>query len=403
MQKPVTVLHLSASDKGGAYVMAANMVKEQKRQGDNALHLIYTGKLANIAITGIGFIDRFLKITLHAFEKLQLLLHEKDGSTRFKFSLGHPGIPYLLLKKHIRKADIIHIHWMNKGFINIRDLEKFGKPIVWTMHDIWAVTGGCHLTMGCTRYTEGCGHCPMLSVPDENDISALQVQVKQRVYGKAKPLLISPGKWMDNNVANSFLGQNIGHGIIKNGVDTAVFNYSEDQVFHPVVTIGFVAANLNDTNKALFRLAEALELVPDKSKFKLLLVGEQKTAFDFEIPCDYEIVSGINNPNDMAVLYRKMDVLAVTSTMETFPTTLMEGCCCGTLCIGFDVGGVGEIITPFIGQLIPAFDIRAFADGLMHFADSKMEKRHIAAYGAKNFSLAAMCDKYRALYLSMAE
>ncbi|MES2618791.1 MAG: glycosyltransferase [Bacteroidota bacterium] len=400
MQKPIAVLHLSASDKGGAFVVAANMANHLDDATIVSSHLIFTGLHQNVAITGIPLIDKFIKFVLHALEKLQLMLHEKSKSTRFKFSLGHPGLPYFILKKYIRKADIIHIHWMNKGFINIRDLQKFKKPIVWTTHDIWAVTGGCHLTLGCTNFTTGCGNCPMMAEPGTEDISRYLVNLKRKIYSNINLTLVSPSKWMGFNIANSWLGKDIKQLVIPNGVDTSIFHFKETLTENKLI-IGFVAANLNDPNKALYRLIHAITLLKDPNRVKLLLVGNKKAEFDFTIPCEYEIVSGISGAETMAALYQRMDVLAVTSSMETYPTTLMEGACCGTLTIGFNVGGISEIIVPFIGQLIQPFDIPAYALGLQHFCDNRMEKIHVATYAANNFGIQKMGNQYKALYQTL--
>ena len=189
MLKPIRVVHLSASGNGGAYVVAQNLVNQMQSVGIVAEHLVFSGKKTNIKIGFIPIIDRLFKTGLHAFEKFIQLFYEKNKGVRFKFSLGKPGIPYFFIQRKLKSADIIHIHWINKGFIDIDDLRKFKKPIIWTCHDIWAVTGGCHLTNGCNQFMNGCGSCPMLSMPFPGDISRQLVQKKEGVY-KSINLLI---------------------------------------------------------------------------------------------------------------------------------------------------------------------------------------------------------------------
>lgn len=403
MLKPIRVVHLSASDNGGAFVVAQNLVNEMKSVGISAEHLVFSGKKANFKLSFIPLLDRLLKIGLHATEKLIQLFFEKNKSVRFKFSLGKPGIPYFLIKRKLKTADIIHIHWINKGFLDISDFTKFNKPIIWTCHDIWAVTGGCHLTNGCNNYLTGCGNCPMLLMPYPNDISKQLVLNKERIYKKLELTLVSPSKWMDKNIQNSYLGKAIERMTISNGINTSVYHHQEVETDENTFVIGFVSANLNDENKALFRLIEAIKLLPELKTFKLLLVGKKKAEFGFEIPCEFEIISDANTPEKMAKLYNKMDAMAVTSTLETFPTTLMEATCCGVSVIGFNVGGVGELIIPFNGQLIAPFDIEAFARGIQHFKENRMEKALLSKHSIERYGVKKMAQAYQNLYIKMLE
>jgi glycosyltransferase involved in cell wall biosynthesis len=129
-----------------------------------------------------------------------------------------------------------------------------------------------------------------------------------------------------------------------------------------------------------------------------MLIGIQKEEFKFEIPCNYRIISNINDAEKMAELYQQMNVLAVTSTLETFPTTLMEASCCGASLIGFNVGGIREIIVPFTGQLITPFNIENFAEGIQHFIENKMDKLLLSEYSQEKFGNEKMVKAYKDLY-----
>lgn len=398
MLKPIRVVHLSASDNGGAFVVAQNLVNQMQSSGIDAEHLIFSGRKANIRISFLSILDKLIKTGFHAFEKFIQTFYEKNKRVRFKFSLGKPGIPYFFINRKLKSADIIHIHWINKGFIDIDHLRKFKKPIVWTCHDIWAVTGGCHLTNGCNQFMSGCGNCPMLLMPYPEDISRQLVQKKDSIYKNINLTFVSPSKWMDRNIANSYLGKNQPHSVITNGVNTSIYKHNGIENETEVFVIGFVAANLNDENKALYRLIEAVSLLPDLHNYRLLLVGKKKSEFTFEIPCEYEIISDANKAEKMTELYNRMDALAVTSTLETFPTTLMEATCCGVSVIGFNVGGVGELIIPFNGQLIAPFDIAAFARGIQHFRENRMEKALLSKHSKERYGIQKTAEAYLKLY-----
>jgi hypothetical protein len=106
-------------------------------------------------------------------ERLSFLPWERDKSVRFSFSLANFGTD---ISHHplVQRADVIHLHWWNQGFLSLRNLEalgRSGKKIVWTLHDMWAFTGGCHYDWGCGRFSDACGKCPYLRFPSEKDLS----------------------------------------------------------------------------------------------------------------------------------------------------------------------------------------------------------------------------------------
>lgn len=401
MKERPRVIHLSASDSGGAYVFAHNLVSALAKKDVQTAHKIYTGKAQNISFTGIRPVDSLIKAGLHAMEKFIFLFFERGPDIRFKFSLGYPGMPLRKLRRMCRDYDIIHLHWINKGFIKVKHLEKLGKPIVWTCHDIWPVTGGCHLTYGCENYRHHCGRCPMLKHPSPHDLSYHLFGVKEKVYAKLDLHFVSPSRWMKDNTTSSALGKEHTHYKINNGINTNVFKYlgksPEDKKF----CIGFVAANLNDENKALHRLVEAVNMLDNKDEYRLILIGQQKHAFDFEVQIGHKVFDSIRDPADMAELYSEMDLLAVTSTLETFPTTLMEAACCGAMTIGFDVGGVKEIIEQTTGLLVPPYDVRKLAQGIVQLKNEAAQKASISEQATRTFSIDTTAAHYLELYQSI--
>jgi glycosyltransferase involved in cell wall biosynthesis len=402
MKDRLRVLHLSASDHGGAYLFAENLVKNLGSAHFDLKHLVYTGERQNISLTGIKVLDKWIKFGLHAFEKAVFLLYEKDKSLRFKFSLGFPGIPLFLLKRLCSGYDIIHLHWINKGFINIRHLGKLGKPIVWTCHDIWPVTGGCHLTFGCNHYQTGCGHCPYLKNPSRNDLSSKLLSKKEKIYQHLNLTLVSPSQWMLANTQAAMLGKGHTHVLINNGVDTRIFNFQGKSHTQSKFRIGFVAANLNDENKALHRLAGAISLLENKEDYQLVLIGRKKQDFSFPIDIDYEIFEDINTSEKMAEQYNHMDLLAVTSTLETFPTTLLEASCCGVFCTGFDIGGIREITDATGGKVLKPFDIAQLAQTIQEVKTGGYDKTALSAKASARFGLDKTAETYGALYRQLA-
>ncbi|MFM8487337.1 MAG: glycosyltransferase, partial [Bacteroidota bacterium] len=98
----------------------------------------------------------------------------------------------------VQRADVIHLHWWNQGFLSLRNLEalgRSGKKIVWTLHDMWAFTGGCHYDWGCGRFSDACGKCPYLRFPSEKDLSNQVWKRKKSLY-PAGMEIVTCSKWL---------------------------------------------------------------------------------------------------------------------------------------------------------------------------------------------------------------
>jgi len=92
--------------------------------------------------------------------------------------------------------DIIHLHWINAGFLSIGSLSAFEKPIVWTMHDMWPITGGCHYAGRCRRFESNCGRCPALGSSRSRDLSRLIWDKKSAVFDGLDLTVVTPSTWL---------------------------------------------------------------------------------------------------------------------------------------------------------------------------------------------------------------
>lgn len=396
--KAAKILHLNASDSGGAFVFAENLIKGLSACSPYVgHHALYSGAAQNINLFNSPRLHKSFAFGQHAAEKFKLLWHEKDSSVRFKFSMSESGMPLKALKALCEPYDLIHLHWINKGFIRLEDLKALNKPLVWTCHDAWPFTGGCHLPNTCRQYEQSCGHCPMLKHPNANDLSAKVFKRKQALYPHLNLHLVSPSLFMQSQIEHSSLGKALPHTCIPNGIDTALFTPDLERSSERF-TIGFVAANLNDPNKALRRLIEAMSYLPADFDYQLLLVGQQKQAFDFSLPDHCEIIQNANSKTAMINAYQRMDALVCSSSIETYPTTLMEGFSCGVMGFGFEVGGVPEILNAMQTKAIAAFDTKAMAAALLDYANSKCNKMALHEKARTVFDAQITARAYSKIY-----
>ena len=127
------------------------------------------------------------------------------------------------VNRNIFNSDLLHLHWVEAGFISIESLKNVKCPIVWTMHDSWVFTGGCHLPDGCLKYQEKCGKCPHLQSSSEFDLSRINYLRKKYFWKDLNITLVAPSNWLASCARKSSLFKNFKVEVIPNGIDTNVF------------------------------------------------------------------------------------------------------------------------------------------------------------------------------------
>lgn len=282
--------------------------------------------------------------------------------------------PNMLRDKYVQPvnaagADIQHLHWIGSGFLQIESLAKLNGPLVWTLHDQWAMTGGCHISFGCEKFTHHCGACPVLHSSNENDLSRLIFRRKERAWNGLKIHIITPSAWLGKDVKRSTLLAGFPHSVIPNGLNLKLFRPWDKAIAREAldlppdklcVLFGAMAAT-HDRNKGFVELTQALKHLREDSeiadKVMLLVYGAYAptSPSDFGFPVRYMGV--LHDSPTIAMLYSASDVAVVPSLYENFPTTALEAAACGVPCAGFATTGVQEIIEDGVtGYLAKAYD-----------------------------------------------
>lgn len=147
---------------------------------------------------------------------------------RVIFSTGCVGVDFTKTTEY-RDADIIHLHWINAGLVNIRHLNKVKKPIIWTFRDMWPMTGGCHYSLDCEKYLYNCGNCPQLGGKHFTDLSYLVLK-RKRKYIPKNLKIVAISHWLTDCAKKSSLFRGYDVRTIHNNIDTKVFFPIEKQI-----------------------------------------------------------------------------------------------------------------------------------------------------------------------------
>jgi glycosyltransferase involved in cell wall biosynthesis len=350
-------------------------------------------------------------------EKLKLRQNLTRKNDLFKFETGVTG-KNILKDARVSESDIIHLHWINQGFLSLRTLGQLAsiKPLVWTMHDMWPFTGGCTYSGECANYKNSCGHCPFLRRRNSNDLSHLIWEKKETIYKSTRITLVGPSQWMAARAGESALGKLADIQSIPNAIDTDFFSPSDPEkarrtlgVDENALILLFGAQNIDDERKGFRYLAESLRIIREGNpaiagKILLLVFGETKNVNLFrDFPVKVKYLGIIRDQENLKLAYLASSLYVHCATIDNLPNTIVEALSCGTPVIASGSGGTEELITDgFNGFLVQKENAGALADCIIQFSgliNSWPGFRNNARTKAVNsFSMKMIARSWSALY-----
>jgi glycosyltransferase involved in cell wall biosynthesis len=346
---------------GGAPAACMRLLKALEINSVDARLQVQEKKTSEPGVHGLGntLYGRF-KIRFNFFyERLPFIwLRAKEKSLRFAFSTASTGTD-ITKEKDIINADILHLHWINSGFLSIRDIEKLtemGKPIVWTLHDMWAFTGGCHYAGDCDHFLNHCGNCWMLRYANDKDWSYDGWQRKRALLASSKNIVfVTCSNWLADVARKSSLLKDFRIEAIPNPIDTTIYAPQNRQTARGKWGISadskvvlFGAANIMDRRKGISYLVDALNKLKidyqGSTTIEVVIFGKNKS-FDMALlPFKVIEVGIITSQTDLAGLYSLADVYVSPSIEDNLPNTIMESLACGTPVAAFNTGGIPDMV-----------------------------------------------------------
>ncbi len=295
--------------------------------------------------------------------------------------------------------DVVHVHWGGHGFVPARSLPAFDAPLVWTLHDAWAFTGGCHLPGDCARHAGSCGACPQLGSRREEDLSRLIWLRKEEAWRETRVAFVAPSRWMAGVARSSRMLAKTRIEVIPNGLDTEFFRPRENIAARQSLglpedrmLIACVAMHATrDPHKGFDLLAAALRALPTEARARALLVvaGDRGQGPVPETGVPVRFLGPLRTDEQLAALYAASDVLASPSRVENLSCVVAEAMACGIPVVAFRVGGNADLVDHGVtGLLAEAFDIDALAE---HLKDLLMNKERRCAMGSAARSK-ALCE-----------
>jgi glycosyltransferase involved in cell wall biosynthesis len=407
----MNILIISTSDlHGGAAIAAYRLLNALHAQGEHVKMLVRDKFSDNSLVIKAG---NLIENKWNFYrERGEIFLRNRlSKKYLFDVSIANTGVSIVDLPE-FREADIIHLHWVNQGMLSIKEIGKIiasGKKIVWTMHDMWALTGICHHAGDCCRYEMSCGLCPYLVSGLQNDLSNAVFRKKQKAYSQENITFVACSDWLKKLANKSPLTNNQSVVSIPNPIDTQMYQPKNKtqirrQLNLPIdkKIILFAAVKASDKRKGMDYLIEASRLLKSQADDILFLIaGNNGEEIEKEFALS-AINTGYISPEKMPDLYNAADVFVTPSLQENLPNTIMEAMSCGTPCVGFNIGGIPEMIdhqkTGYVAEYKNAKDlakgiywtlfeadsetlsVNAREKTLSKYAQEKIAKRYIEIY-----------------------
>lgn len=408
------ILMLNTFDEiGGAARAASRLLWGERRQGiDSRLLVQHKTGAAEGVICHAGGLRRLARRMKMALGTLPVRRYPNAPENNFSPAM----LPdHLVAEIAAVNPDIAHLHWLGAGFLRLETLGRLNKPLVWTLHDSWAFTGGCHVPFDCTRYRQTCGVCPVLGSSRENDLSRRVWRRKAQAWRDLDLTLVAPSRWLADCARSSSLFRDARVEVIPNGLETDLFRpldkkASRDRLGLPqnrkIILFGAIRA-VSDRNKGMHLLLPALRSLASRRTDLMALTFN---AFDQADPVDpgmpVTAFGQIRDDEKLAAVYSAADVFVVPSIQEAFCQTAVEAMACGTPVVAFGATGLLDVVEHGkCGYLAEPYEVEDLARGIAWILDDQERHHRLSGQARRKveaeFNIEKVAQSYARLYNQM--
>ena len=410
------VLHVNCSDKyGGAARAAYRLHHAMVENGIDSEMLVLKNETKEWRINSFGNFNWIYRTGLAFIEK-KICNYFGGVETTYPWSVGLIDNSKFIDYINNSMVDVVNLHWVNGGCLSVNNISQIKKPIVWTLHDSWAFTGGCHIPYDCEKYKIDCSGCKHFRTVFGYDYVNAIFRKKEKSY-PASMVIVCPSRWLleCSHASNLFRHRTLYN--IANTINTNMYKPIEKKTARRILNLDenkkyilFGAMDsTSDPNKGFSVVYNALNKLWQSQKnvnTELLIFGgaTPKESIDFGFKCKY--FGRLYDDVSLNLLYSSADVMLVPSYSENFPNTILESMSSGTPCVAFDIGGIPDQIDHGVnGYLAQPFDISDFINGIKCvLMDSNGAQKYSNSARRKvvqNFSNTKIAGQYLRVYSTL--
>jgi glycosyltransferase involved in cell wall biosynthesis/SAM-dependent methyltransferase/predicted O-methyltransferase YrrM len=416
---PPNILHLSTLDFGGAGIAAYRLHQGMVSIGlpSRMCTLSSTSGGRHVSVVDVFKEGRSGRVKLPMWTLMQQHWHTvldafpKRSPTLCFFSTPESFVSLDTLPA-LKEADVVNLHWV-AGLVDIaRMADSFaGKHLVWTLHDMNAFTGGCHYAGDCLRYVEGCYRCPQLGEGAE-DLARSQWRLKSESYNRLDMTIVTPSRWLGECSRNSALLGRFPHEVIPYGLpfedyhpEDATASRAELGLPQNKVIVMFGASAIRDHRKGFDLFSAALERLAQSAERPAIAVaafGDTRGMQRVDLPFPMKMLGHLDTKKKLRLAFSAADAFVLPSREDNLPNTMLESLACGTPVVGFDIGGIPDLVkhkhNGYLAHFPSASDL---AGGILWAVQRAGEKRLVETCretALSHFPLDVQAQRYLKVY-----
>jgi len=411
------ILIVNTSERtGGAAVAAGRLMEALNKNGIKAKMLVRDKQTDALTVASVGGGWRAQLPFL--WERLCIYVRMHFSRKHlFDVDIANAGFDITRLPE-FQEADVVHLHWINQGFLSLRSIRKIlksGKTVVWTLHDMWPAMGICHHPRDCRNYVDGCGNCFFLpNGGQKNDLSAAIWEKKQRIWGQGNISFVACSKWLADKVSDSGLLKGSFLTNIPNPIDTRIYCSQSKEKARESLSLPtgkqlllFASRSIADPRKGIHLFIEAVKLLVERlpearEHVGIVMLGGHAEDFEGQFPLPMYPLGYVSDERMIVNVYNSVDVFVTPSLDENLPNTIMEAMACGVPCVGFRTGGIPEMIdhrvNGYVADYQSADDLAAGMQWVL--SETSREELSQAAVGKVHrcYSQSAVAKRYEDVY-----
>ncbi len=412
------VLIVNTSENTGGAAVAANRIMDAlNNNGVKAKMLVRDKATDDPSVARLG--GGPLRKLAFLWERWCIFCHL--GFSRknlFAVDIANTGTD-ITRTREFKEADVIHLHWVNQGMLSLRGIGKIlnsGKPVVWTMHDMWPATGICHYPRSCSAFRNGgCHDCQYLpGNGSAHDLSYRVWKHKAALLRSRNVIFVTCSRWLRSAVSGSQLlgGKQIVN--IPNPIDMREFTPKDKSEARMRLSLPldkrlvlFVSQRITEPRKGMEYMMQACgrlaEEHPDmKQSMGVVILGGHSDEYEGRLPFDVYPIGYVSDPEKIVDVYNSADVFVLPSLEDNLPNTIMEAMACGVPCVGFNVGGIPEMIdhrkNGYVAAYKNADDLAEGMRWILQEADYGALSRAAVGKVSSSYSQQSVALKYIEVY-----
>jgi glycosyltransferase involved in cell wall biosynthesis len=403
--------------RGGAARAANRLHRGLRAIGVDSQMLVQIRDTDDFTVLGPrGNLERFFGIVRPAIDMLPLLAYPRRTKATY-----YPGWLPSAIRGRVNglTVDLAHLHWVAGGYMTPAAIKGLRVPLVWTLHDMWAFTGGCHYDDGCNKHATRCGACPVLGSASRYDLSLWGWRRKRSSFSGLPFTIITPSRWLGEVASRSSILGGSRVRVIPNGIDTSLYRplermHARDLLGlpkdRPIILFGALNPT-GDARKGYRYLHAALEQTSATWSGQAplaVVMGAEKPKVPLGLTMEVRYFGALSDDISLVLMYSSANVLVAPSTQENLSNMVMEALACGTPCVAFDVGGMPDMIEHRRnGYLAAPFDTQDLAAGIVWVLEDKERWKTLSATARRKvetcFELSSVAKSHVGVYQEAIE